>query len=76
MRTIEVLAPMPALVVQINVNVGDRVKEGDTVALLTVMKKETEVKAENSGIVKEISAKPEDVVDAGTLLLTIESDSA
>ena len=75
MSTIEVLAPMPALVVQINVNTGDRVKEGDTVALLTVMKKETEVKAENSGIVKEISAKPEDVVDAGTLLLTIESDS-
>jgi biotin carboxyl carrier protein len=67
---------MPALVVQINVNVGDRVKEGDTVALLTVMKKETEVKAENNGMVKEISAKPEDVVDAGTLLLTIESDSA
>ena len=43
---------------------------------MTVMKKETEVKAENSGIVQEISAKPEDVVDAGTLLLTIESDSA
>lgn len=76
MSTIEVLAPMPALVVQITVNAGDRVEEGDTVALLTVMKKETEVIAEKGGIVKEINARPEEIVDAGALLLTIESDSA
>ena len=76
MSTVEVLAPLPALVVQIPVNEGDKVNAGDTVALLTVMKKETEVKAETAGIVMAIVAKAEDVVDAGAPLLTIETDSA
>jgi len=76
LSTFEVLAPIPALVVQITVNMGDRVKEGETVAILTVMKKETEVIAEKSGIVREIKVKPEEVVDAGALLLTMEIDSA
>ena len=48
----------------------------EEIALLTVMKKETEVVAEKGGIVREIKAKPEEIVDAGALLLTIESDSA
>ena len=76
MSMVEVLAPLPALVVQIPVNEGDRVDIGDTVALLTVMKKETEVKAETAGIVKAIMARPEEIVDAGAPLLTIETDSA
>lgn len=76
MSTMEVLAPLPALVVEIPVKEGDRVNAGDTVALLTVMKKETEVKAEAAGIVKVIKAKPEDVVDAGAPLLILETDSA
>jgi oxaloacetate decarboxylase alpha subunit len=72
---VEILAPLPALVVEIPVNEGDRVNAGDTVALLTVMKKETEVKAEAAGIVTAINVKPEDVVDAGAPLLVLETDS-
>ena len=75
MSKVEILAPLPALVVEIPVNEGDRVNAGDTVALLTVMKKETEVKAEAAGIVTAINAKPEDVVDAGAPLLVLETDS-
>ena len=76
MSIIEVLAPMPAVIVQVVVNEGDRVKAGDVVALLTIMKTEAEVKAQTGGAVKEIKVKPEEIVEAGALLLTIESDSA
>lgn len=71
----EVLAPMPALVVKVVVNEGDSVKVGDIIALLTIMKVETEVKTNVGGLVKEIKVKPEEIVDAGTVLVTIESDS-
>lgn len=76
MSTIEVLAPMPAVIVQVVVNEGDRIKAGDVVALLTIMKTEAEVKAQTGGVVKEIKVKPEEIVEAGALLLTLESDRA
>lgn len=71
----EVLAPMPALVVKVVVNEGDSVKVGDIIALLTIMKVETEVKTDIGGLVKEIKVKPEEIVDAGTVLITIERDN-
>ena len=71
----EVLAPMPALVVKVVVNEGDSVKVGDIIALLTIMKVETEVKTNVGGLVKEIKVKPEEIVDAGTVLITIERDN-
>ena len=76
MSTVEVLAPMPAVIVQVVVNEGDTVEAEDVIVLLTIMKTETEVKAQTGGVIKEIKVKSEDVVDAGALLLTIESDSA
>lgn len=71
----EILAPMPALVVKVVVNEGDSVKVGDIIALLTIMKVETEVKTNVGGLVKEIKVKPEEIVDAGTVLITIERDN-
>ena len=71
----EVLAPMPALVVKVVVNEGEEVRAGDVVALLTIMKTETEVKTDIGGLVKEIKVKPEEIVDAGTVLITIERDN-
>ena len=71
----EILAPMPALVVKVVVNEGDSVKVGDIIALLTIMKVETEVKTNVGGLVKEIKVKPEEIVDAGTVLITIEQDN-
>jgi len=66
---------MPALVVKVVVNEGDSVKVGDIIALLTIMKVETEVKTNVGGLVKEIKVKPEEIVDAGTVLITIEQDN-
>ena len=71
----EILAPMPALVVKVVVTEGDSVKAGDIIALLTIMKVETEVKTNVGGLVKEIKVKPEEIVDAGTVLITIERDN-
>lgn len=49
-----VTAPMPGVLVALNVNVGDSVKVGDSVCILESMKMENEITAQKAGVVKEI----------------------
>ena len=58
-------------VLSIDVNVGDTLKAGDTVAVLEVMKMETPVVAPKDGTVASIDAKAGDMVEAGALLATL-----
>ena len=50
------LCPMPGLIAQIMVGVGDDVQEGQPLATVEAMKMENILKAERSGVVKSISA--------------------
>lgn len=50
-------APMPGKVLSVRVNVGDQVKEGDTVCTLEAMKMEMPISAPASGTVTEVVAK-------------------
>ena len=50
------LCPMPGLIAQIMVAVGDEVQEGQALATVEAMKMENILKAERSGVVKLISA--------------------
>jgi len=51
------LCPMPGLVVKINVEVGDEVQEGQTLATVEAMKMENILKAERRGVVKAVKAQ-------------------
>ena len=50
------LCPMPGLIAQIMVAVGDEVQDGQALATVEAMKMENILKAERSGVVKSISA--------------------
>ncbi|HEY1072210.1 acetyl/propionyl/methylcrotonyl-CoA carboxylase subunit alpha [Brevundimonas sp.] len=64
-----VLSPMPGLVVDIPVTVGQEVKSGETVAIIEAMKMQNILKAERDGVVKAIGAKAGDPVAADDVLV-------
>ena len=64
-------APMPGKILNIKVNVGDSVNNGDLVLLLEAMKMENEVFATAAGKVTEIRVKSGDSVNTGDVLLVI-----
>lgn len=68
----EILAPMPGLVLDIKVSVGDSVNETDPLLVLEAMKMENIIKSPGSGTVKSISVKATDAVDKGQILLEFE----
>lgn len=67
-----VKSPLPGIVIGIQVNVGDEVKKGQTVAMLEAMKMENAIQAPIDGKVASISVNPGDSVLEGVVLLTIE----
>jgi len=70
--SVEVLAPMPGKIVDVLVNVGDKVSEDDELLILEAMKMENPVYAPADGVVKEIKVKKGDTVDTEQLLLVLE----
>jgi biotin carboxyl carrier protein len=67
-----VVAPMPGLVVRVEVEVGQAVKAGQGVIVVEAMKMENELKAPSDGIVARIEVKPGQTVDKGATLLVLE----
>jgi biotin carboxyl carrier protein len=68
-----VKAPMPGLVVRIEVEVGDTVRAGQPVVAMEAMKMENELKAEAPGVVSRILAEPGRAVEKGTVLVEFEA---
>lgn len=67
----EVNSPMPGLIVEVLVNVGDEVTQGDTVVILESMKMQNELKAPRDGTVQTISCEAGQSVEKGNLLINI-----
>ena len=67
-------APMPSLVVEVKVNVGDKVEKGQAVVVLESMKTETVLRAEVDGVVKTVGCKNGEMVEEGRELVNIETD--
>jgi len=67
-------APMPSLVVEVKVNVGDRVEKGQAVVVLESMKTETVLRAEVDGVVKALECENGEMVEEGRELVSIEAD--
>lgn len=67
-----VKSPLPGIIVAINVNVGDEVKKGQTIAVLEAMKMENAINAPQAGKVTSISINAGESVLEGVTILTIE----
>lgn len=66
-----VSAPLPGTILDVFVNVGDSVKEGQSVVLLEAMKMENHIEADVSGVVKEIRVRKGDSVLESDILVVI-----
>ena len=67
-----IAAPMPGLVVRIDVAVGDQVRAGQGVIVVEAMKMENELKAPGDGTVAEIRVSPGQTVEKGAVLIVFE----
>ena len=67
-----VKAPLPGVITEINVAVGDEVSVGDTVAVLEAMKMANKIEAEKSGKITAICVKQGESVMEDTPLVIIE----
>jgi len=65
-------APMPATVVTITVEPGQRVSKGDVLIVLEAMKMELPVKSPRDATVKAIACRPGELVQPGVPLLELE----
>jgi acetyl-CoA carboxylase biotin carboxyl carrier protein len=68
----DIEAHITGTVWKIEVQVGDTVSEGDTVAILESMKMEMPVEAEDEGTVKEIAVAEGQAVSEGDTLIVLE----
>jgi Acetyl/propionyl-CoA carboxylase, alpha subunit len=65
-------APMPGLIVRVNVAVGDAVQAGQGLVVMEAMKMENELRAQAAGKVKSIVVSPGTAVEKGALLIELE----
>lgn len=62
-------APMPGLIIELKVKVGDIVKPGDQLLILEAMKMENILKSQGEGAVKNVKVKKGDTVEKGQILV-------
>ena len=67
-----VVAPMTGRVVEVSVNKGQLVEEGDLLFVIESMKMENEIFATAAGTVTEIRASADDQVSEGSTLMVID----
>jgi pyruvate carboxylase subunit B len=70
--SVDVLSQTPGNVWKVVANIGDQLKEGDTIMILEAMKMEIEIPAPQDGVLKSIEVQPNDAVVDGQLLATME----
>lgn len=66
-----ILSPLPGVILDLKVNVGDQVKAGQTVAILEAMKMENNINAEHDGVVTAIKVNKGDSILEGAEILLI-----
>lgn len=62
-------APMPGLIIEMKVAVGDTVKAGDQLLILEAMKMENILKSPGDGVVKSVKVKKGDTVEKNQVLI-------
>lgn len=67
-----VVSPMPGVILDVKVNVGDTVTAGQCLAILEAMKMENDIPAPADGKVADIKVKKGDTVDTDAVLIVLE----
>ena len=67
----DVLAPLPGVVLSVNVNVGDAVKANQVLLVFEAMKMENEIVATRAGTVKAVHVAKGDMLESGKPVVTI-----
>jgi biotin carboxyl carrier protein len=70
----EIHAPMPGLILEVNVSEGDTVQKGDFLCVLEAMKMENTLTAPRDGVVKSITIAKGETVEKGKLLIELEKN--
>jgi len=65
----DVKAPMPGMILSVNAEEGQEVKEGDTLLILEAMKMENAISAPKDGIIKSVAVKSGGTVEKGQLMI-------
>ncbi|MFS4493159.1 biotin/lipoyl-containing protein [Maribacter sp. 2308TA10-17] len=65
-------APMPGLIVDILVEVGQEISEGTPLLVLSAMKMENIITSQGDGVVKSIEVKKDAAVEKGQLIIEME----
>ncbi|CAE6343006.1 unnamed protein product [Rhizoctonia solani] len=68
-------APMPSVVVEVKVRMGDTVKKGDVVVVLESMKTETVLRAAADGTVENVGCTAGEMVEEGRELVSIQTEA-
>ena len=68
----DIKAPMPGLVLEVKVKVGDTVEEGDALLILEAMKMENVIKSGGAATIKSIHIEQGNTVEKGQLLIEME----
>ena len=64
--------PLPGVIIDVKVNVGDMVKKGTTVVVLEAMKMENNINADRDGKVIAVQVAKGDTVADGAVLVVLE----
>lgn len=67
-----VSSSIPGKIISVNVGIGDKVKQGEVLAILEAMKMQNEIVAPIKGIIKQINCASGDSIVANTPLIIIE----
>lgn len=65
----DLIAPMPGVILDIKVQEGDQVEEGDELVVLEAMKMENVLKSKISGTIEKVYLKAGEAVDKNALIL-------
>jgi acetyl/propionyl-CoA carboxylase alpha subunit len=69
------MAPMPGLIIRVNVKEGDQVRPGQGLVVMEAMKMENELRATASAVVKRVAVTTGSAVEKGAMLLEMEPAS-
>lgn len=69
-----VKAPMPGMVMRVEVEAGQSVEEGQGLVIVEAMKMENELKAEAAGVVAKICVEAGEAVEKGAVLVEFEAE--
>ena len=68
----DILAPMPGIILEVDVKPGDTVKEGDSILILEAMKMENSIKCPKDGVIKAVLVEKGSAVEKNKLLIELE----